>query len=666
MRSRMGLFISRDHDDMIKTTTIKSPGKIWVAGLVACILFTVLVYLPGMTGPFLFDDKPNIISNAPLLIENLSMDSLREAALSSNSGPLKRPVSMLSFALNHYASGLDPFFFKITNLAIHALNGILIFFLIHLLLKRLATKQVETTLNDKQAGIIALAITAAWLLHPLSLTSVLYTVQRMNSLSALFTVAGLLLYSIGRSRMLDKGTGHFAIIAAIAFCLPLAVLSKENGVLLPLYMLIIELIFFQFKTNTRPSRVLLTAIYAVLLLAPVIMATAYLINNPGWIADRYDARPFSLEERILTQTRALWYYITLIIVPDNDRLALFHDDFMISKSFFDPVTTIISTTGIAIVILLLPTIIKRAPILAFGILFFFSGHALESTILPLEMVHEHRNYLPMLGILTPVFFYLLHPKMLQKLPKIKFAVTAGIIVYLSITTVARASYWSDFTILSVHEAHSHPYSARANASAGDAYSRLCLASKNSSKEDFCNKAMRYYETSTELKSNYTYGLIEQIKLSERTGRAPDRQWLDELARRLRNEPFHVNSVAGIGSLISCQKQQQCKLPEGIIVELLRSSLENPTLRGRIRAEMLTLSSKYFIEQLKDPETALTLLAQASHAQPEDARYHLHLAKLLTLLGRNDDATQELNEASKLDILNRYNSEIESQRKAVSQ
>ena len=95
--------------------------------LAVALVATFFVYQRGLSGPFLFDDGPNIVRNANLAIHDLSPASLTQAAWSGHSGPLLRPLSMMSFAANYYATGLDPYYFKLTNLVIHLFNGLGVF-----------------------------------------------------------------------------------------------------------------------------------------------------------------------------------------------------------------------------------------------------------------------------------------------------------------------------------------------------------------------------------------------------------------------------------------------------------------------------------------------------------------------------------------------------------
>ncbi|MGC2165752.1 MAG: hypothetical protein WA632_07040, partial [Gallionella sp.] len=229
----------------------------------ACVLasLTILVYLPGLHGAFVFDDTANIIRNAQVEISHLDIASLKSAAASGRSGPLLRPLSMMSFALNYHATGMDPYYFKLTNLAIHLCNGMGIFVLSWLLLNFYG-KRFGHAIAAAYVPWIALTVSAAWLLHPLNLTSVLYVVQRMTSLSALFTIWGLVLFLWGRIRLYAGTSGWALILVSLVLFTPLAAFSKETGLLLPLFMLVAEVTLFRFKTEKAGVRRFLVAFYA--------------------------------------------------------------------------------------------------------------------------------------------------------------------------------------------------------------------------------------------------------------------------------------------------------------------------------------------------------------------------------------------------------------------
>ena len=184
---------------MSNTRPLSAP--VWLF-LLVCAL-TAAIYLPGLAGDYVFDDMPNLLNNKRLQIDSLDMESLQGAALSSGSGMLRRPVSMMSFALNRYFFGVAPYSYKAVNLVIHLLTGLGLYLFSRLLVNayRLCHKP---DLPEAATTWLPVIVSGLWLVHPLNLTSVLYIVQRMTSLASLFMVCGLCLYVAGRHRMLTE------------------------------------------------------------------------------------------------------------------------------------------------------------------------------------------------------------------------------------------------------------------------------------------------------------------------------------------------------------------------------------------------------------------------------------------------------------------------------
>ena len=140
----------------------------------------------------------------------------------------------------------------------------------------------------------------------------------------------------------------------------------------------------------------------------LLAAMAYVYwSNPQWLWAGYDLRSFTLFERLLTEGRVLWFYLGLIVFPQLEHLGLYHDDIAISTGLFTPWTTLPALVGLAWLAFLSWWTRTRAPLVSFGIAWFLIGHAMESTVLPLEIAHEHRNYLPLLGILLAAAWVLL-------------------------------------------------------------------------------------------------------------------------------------------------------------------------------------------------------------------------------------------------------------------
>jgi hypothetical protein len=188
--------------------------------LLIALALTALVYVPGLRGPFLFDDIPNL---RPLQDWLSGLTGWHEVLFGNRSGLFGRPLSMLSFILDAKLFGMAPFSFKLTNLLIHLACGALIYALLHRLLLR------DPHLHQR-AALAALAISAIWLLHPLQVSTVLYIVQRMAQLSALFILLALLAYVHGREA-LEQGrlrSGVTWLFLAVPAATALGMLCKEK------------------------------------------------------------------------------------------------------------------------------------------------------------------------------------------------------------------------------------------------------------------------------------------------------------------------------------------------------------------------------------------------------------------------------------------------------
>jgi len=572
----------------------------------------VAVYLPGLRGEFLFDDIPNLFQNQALQqLPELGWSGLWETMTSGITSSTGRPVAMLSFGLNALHSGLDPFHLKLTNLAIHLVNGLFVYRLTRRLLAFTAAHTIAAPRRgavhpELRVAWVALGIAALWLLHPLNLTSVLYAVQRMTSLAALFTLLGLLAYLRGR---LLIGLGEHGASAArgaawIAFayvgCLPLAVMSKENGILLPVFIGLVEWLILRFEAPTaRAERALRWLMLATVVL-PAIAAAGYLVLHPGWVLDGYAHRPFTFGERLLTEPRVLWFYLRLVLLPDWRAMGLHHDDLALSHGLLTPPTTLPALLALALLVVLAFAARLRWPLLGFGVLFFLAGHMLESTVIALEIVHEHRNYLPGYGLLLAAAGSLWQWQIMRA-PR-WHAATASIltlaVALCAWQTAQRAASWADNLRLAVTEAKHHPGSARSLGFAGFQVLRQAHAfdlrgDKQRAAAEI-EQARLFFDAlrrrgDEELGS--LYGLLSADALQ---GRRPDPGVLAELAERLRSGKL---PSSGIGQLAMLSQRRTAGLDTnladpGALSTLFDAILDNPNLRGSTRASIARLAQEH--------------------------------------------------------------------------
>ncbi len=426
-----------------------------IFGIVAAFVLTVMCYWPSLGGPFLFDDIPNL----ELMGDRGGLTSAANYAefiMSAQSGPLGRPLSLASFALDGQAWPTDPRPFRITNLIIHLVNGLLVFSLARLIF--------STTHKRETAEKLALLCVTLWLLHPLLVSTTAYIIQRMTQLSSLFTLLGLLSYMHGRRHLPDRPLRGWAwILVGMGVSGLLALLSKETGILLPFYALVIEITVFNSTSIAWRQRSALIAAFCM----PLLVLIGYMALTWDAQLAGFEFRPFTMEERLLTQGVVLLDYLRQIVMPQLSGLGLFHDDFPISKGLFDPVSTVVSMITIATLLLLAVWLRKIWPLISFGILWFFVGHSLEAGPIALELYFEHRNYLALLGPLIVLcsLLPLLSHKLRRMLPLI-LVLFIGVEGFL---TWQAAMPWGNETRLMRITLIEHPDSLRAQQYVANRY-----------------------------------------------------------------------------------------------------------------------------------------------------------------------------------------------------
>lgn len=602
-----------------------------VLGAFACVIFSILIFSPGLHSGFFFDDEPSILLAEGIRITSVSLDSLRQAWTSGSAGPSGRPIAQLSFALNYFFSGFDPFPFKATNLAIHLACGAWVGMIAQLVLKA-----AHPTASQRNVGLATVAVTALWLLHPLQLLPVLHVVQRMTSLSAFFLLAALWLHIRGRERA--DTVGLFMLLPSWTFLFPLSFLSKETGVLFPLFALAWELTVHRSAQGhlDRFVRVFasLAGITAVAVVAYVLSAKA------AWLWAGYDMRGFTLTERLMTESRVLWFYIGLMVMPRLEALGLYHDDFSVSVDLLTPWTTLPSLLGLLGLAMLAWRLRVRAPVVALGLGWFFVGHALESTALPLELVHEHRNYLPLFGLLLAGgsgLLMALQSKGEKKTLGITLAVTA--LVYFPFVTALRANQFVNDGLRTQMEAQHHRNSPRAQFEAGRVLAGLPhAASANSPTYSF---ARRHYELSGELDPNFKIHLLGLIALNCHAGQAADKTWVSELSHRLQTTPFAPGDRNVLYSMKEMAVAGNLCLPRSEVDSIFAAALANPGVSAGVQAMLHSWHADYLWLHEKDMTAARAALARSLALSPADPSNRLKWAQLLYLDNERGAARQLL-------------------------
>lgn len=610
--------------------------------LLLICLAGLLAYYPGLHGPFVFDDTVNIVDNPRLALARFDAESLLNAAFSSDSGILRRPLATTTFALNWYFAGgvsnTRPF--KLTNLVIHLANAGLIYWLTSLLMT--VRQQARRKLAVRHHFWIPGLVAAIWALHPIHLTSVLYVVQRMTSLSALFVLLGLIVYLHGRLR-LDSGRPRALLLmsAGLATGLVLGLASKENAVLLPFLALVIEFVFFERRGLASPDRRKLAWFYTAWVLVPLVAAVAWLMLHPDFLAATYTAREFTPRQRLLTEARILWFYAGLLLIPDIGKFGLFHDDIAISTGLLSPWTTLPALIGLAAVLGLALTgrIRSRYPLFSFAVLWFLVGHGLESGVIGLELAHEHRNYLPSLGPLLGGVYgitALLTHQGRQRAATAVLLVLAA--VFAGVTHLRAQSWRSEAELIQSMVVH-HPRSARSHA---------MLAELLAKRFGDIHASLAHYQTASTLAPWETSYLIRTALVA--ASAAPDNAdhpatrdllnpaLVNTINDNLAQRPLTASTAADLRTLATC-------IPDGVpacariypyTVGWYRAVVANPHVGVELRHSVLIYLFNIAAWR-KDHAVSLEAARLGRQHYPDDADFVLMEANAHMLSGRLDEA-----------------------------
>lgn len=420
----------------------------------ACII-TIAVYWIGLRGPFLFDDGPNF-SIVRLWHEGKA--TFAEVLFPHTSFLTHRSLAMASFALNTWAFGYTPFGFKLGNLALHLACGLVAYGLMTKLLQR------DPVLGPK-ARLVSALIIAVWLLHPLHASTVLYAVQRMAQIATLFSLLGLWLYIRVRNDM-EAGNSRFAwlwLFGGIPILMVLGMQGKQNAVILPALCLVVELAYFSWP---RRWNLLLATFYSVFIALPALALVAGVLSHADFLYRGYIDYPFTMWERLISEARVLCDYLLMLIAPYSPEMGVYTDDYKASAGLLSPPSTLIAIIALIAVSLTAVRLRKSSPSIFAGWFLFLVGHAVEGTVIPIELYYEHRNYFPALGVflagaaaIAAAGTFLAYRGI--RVGRIGAVTATALFLVLALQTHGRARVWSDLYVLAESALQSHPNSVRA-------------------------------------------------------------------------------------------------------------------------------------------------------------------------------------------------------------
>jgi len=597
---------------------IKKQQLGFLAGWLIVLLAAILAYWPGLDGPYLLDDFGSIAVLGDYGgVTN--WETFQRFVFGGHAGPTGRPISLLSFLIDANNWPADSLPFKRTNLVIHLINGILLGVLTTMVLKCL-------DVSERGVRWIALVATAMWILHPFLVSTTLYIVQRMAQLSTLFMFAGLALYLHGRLQVAQNARkAYFIMTAAVGVFTFLAMLSKENGILLPLLVGVLEVTVVASQRHRLPAlNRYWMGLFIILPAAVVFLYLGRLTLSPNFF-EIVPPRDFSVYERFLTQGRVLIEYLQHWYIPKLYTTGIFQDHFIKSTGLFAPVTTALSYLFHAGAIGLALAKRRQYPLFSLAVLFFYGSHLLESTIVNLELYFEHRNYPATAFLFLPLVDWLYR----KASPRTFGLISLAVVLLLTSFTRYSATVWASLPSMIETSALKAPTSARAQSQ----YAKLLyISGRESEAIGIIEKAIENSPSDDPLLLlNRLYFLCGENVLDARE--------FDKVAHRLAQLPFDsralkaYNVFAEVIVFGSCPNIENERL-ESLFVRMLDEPRNgNPTSLAYSHIQFLIGYTRVFMDS---PDDAMEAFEKSLNSRPGPS-HAMAMAALLASRGFGREA-----------------------------
>jgi tetratricopeptide (TPR) repeat protein len=579
--------------------------------IVPLAVFVFFIYAKTLTGDFIFDDRHNIRDNPNIRLTQISPDSLLKAALKSPSG--RRPVANISFALNYYFHGYNVVGFHMVNILIHITNGMLLYLLTSITLHTPA-------LRAGCVGYRWLPFFAAfiWLVHPIQTQSVSYIVQRMNSMATLFYVLSMLLYA--RARFSEKKSKQILLFSAAGVSGILSMGSKEIAATLPFFIFLYEWYFFQDMSREWLKKHLAVLAGVFILLA--LIALIFLGSNPlEVISAAYTNQHLTMGERGLSQFRVVIFYISLLLWPHPSRLSLDHN-IRPSFSLLDPITTVFALGAVTGLLILAVLMAKKERLISFCILWYFGNLAIESSIIGLELVFEHRNYMPSMSVaLIGAFlsFRYLKPKW------VAIIMLSAVTAVFAFWTYERNEVWRSPILIWLDGIKKYPGNPRPYNNLGVA---LNHRGKYAQAADQYRKALQLHPDYANAHANLGYALARQGQIEEA---------IDHYKTALRIKPDFYEAHSNLGIVLAIDGRYAEALDH--FSSALAISPDWAEAHNNLGVALKNLN--------RVPE-ATKHFSAALEIDPHFAAAHNNLGLALADQGRWDEAITHFSEALRID------------------
>ncbi|MDH7482778.1 MAG: tetratricopeptide repeat protein [Armatimonadota bacterium] len=597
-------------------------NELSILGAVAIVLMVVVAYIPSLDGAFIWDDDANVTQNMTLR----SWKGLVEIWTNLRANQQYYPLTHTSFWIQYHLWNLNPFAYHLANILLHALNAILLWFILRRLL-----------------------IPGAWLaaavfaIHPVHVESVAWITERKNVLSGAFYFASMLAYI--RFAGLDGTSGsprRYWMAFVLFIC---AVLSKTVVSTLPAALLI--LIWWK-KGRLKWSDVL-PLVPFFLLGAGMGQLTAYLEkHHVGAVGEEWN---MPLINKILVAGRIPWFYAWKLVWPINLT-------FNYPKWHINPTEPLQYIYPIGVVILIVSLFMLRrvignsplAAVLYFGVTLVPALGIFNVYFMRYSYVQDHFQYLASVGIIVLISGML--ATVAKKFESLSFIGAAPILLILGVLTYRQCFIYKDCQTLWLDTIAKNPDSWMAHNNLGNEYThqgRLDLAVKEYKEalksnpkepEIYYNlgtalvrlgridDGIKQYKTALRLDPNYADAHSNLAVSLAAKGQTEEARKHYVIALKL--NPRNANAHYNFGTLLAMEG----KVDEAISHYKRALELNPDFVEGHINlGDILSRKGNY--------EEAIQHYSKAVQLRPNFAQAHLSLGALYALMQNYDEAIEHL-------------------------
>ncbi|MBI4474800.1 MAG: tetratricopeptide repeat protein [Acidobacteria bacterium] len=409
------------------------------------VILTFVVYANSLNGRLVFDDI-QLVTHNPQLINIHSFGDVLALA----GGP--RQLLVFTYGLNFYLGGLNTFGYHLFNVVLHAINCILVYYIILALLRR-----------TPDNAYIALAGSAVFSVHTLLTGAVSYIAGRSSVLCGTFYFSAVLLFIKALdAHTLKRRAVYLSLTLAATF---LAWQTKQEAITLPLIMAGIVILRSD-KVNWRWIVPLASAPLFLVILIREQMASLYaaVMDNRVLVAAGF--------EPVLQPTAYFRTYINAVVGYYLPRMAFptrlsVDPQILEVQHWYSPelLFSVLVLGGLAWLTLRYR---KEWPLMSYGVAALFVSPLSAYAVIPLaDVVQEHRAYIPALGV--ALMFAAVFQWIARKHAQYRWAAVIAVVVVFSVMTIQRNTVWANSISLWSDAKQKSPGKPRPHFNLGQAY-----------------------------------------------------------------------------------------------------------------------------------------------------------------------------------------------------